>query len=238
MPERFRTFSQQIYAGGEPSVKDLDYLRNILGVKSILSLDQGASSRIDPKVKALKMEHVSVPLNPQPSTIEEGARYLQRQIVNILSNRQPIYVHCEHGRDRTGFALAMYRILHDGWTCQRAISEAQHWGYGQGISPQTQNLWKTFLCAMRTDTNSAIDSKDNFLPPAFEPQQSWAPYTDLDHQVYDPENFKVQRSNDRKTFLEEMLTGNQIPSVGGNAGLGPMPGAGPVENSGIMQYNG
>lgn len=238
MPERFRTFSQQIYAGGEPSVKDLDYLKNILGVKAILSLDQAASSRIDKQVKALKIEHISVPLNPGASTIEEGVRYLQRQVSNILSNRQPIYVHCSQGRDRTGFVLALYRVIHDGWTCQRAIAEAQHWGYGQGISMQTQKLWKTLLCALKTDTNAAIDGKDNFLPPPSDPRVSWAPYTDIDHHNYDPENFKVQRSEDRKSFLEEILTDNQIPVVGQSAGLGPLPGAGPVENSGIMQFNG
>ena len=32
-------------------------------------------------------------------------------------------VHCTHGQDRTGLIVGMYRVLHDGWTKERAYKE-------------------------------------------------------------------------------------------------------------------
>lgn len=235
MPNKFRVFDQQIYAGGEPSAKDMNYFKKILNLRSVLSLDAAAGARVAPLAQELKIQHFIVPLNPNPSVIEDSLRYLSRQIKNILSNNQPIYVHCLQGQDRVGIVLALWRVLHDGWKCQSALNEARKWGYGLGISPQTQKLWETFLCSLQVDSNAVLDN--NFLPPAFEPQQSWAPYTDSLHQDYIPPSERQQHSENRQVFWQALLE-NQGILVGQNAGSGLLPGAGPVENSGIMQYSG
>ena len=41
---------------------------------------------------------------------------------------QPLFVHCRLGADRTGLIIAVYRIVHDGWTSERAKAEAKHYG--------------------------------------------------------------------------------------------------------------
>ncbi len=40
----------------------------------------------------------------------------------------PAYVHCFHGRDRTGLACAMYRIIIQGWSKEKAIAEMRSCG--------------------------------------------------------------------------------------------------------------
>jgi len=42
----------------------------------------------------------------------------------------PVVVHCEHGADRTGLVVAMYRIAYQGWTKDAAVDELVHGGYG------------------------------------------------------------------------------------------------------------
>jgi protein-tyrosine phosphatase len=37
---------------------------------------------------------------------------------------QPVFVHCEKGEDRTGALVAIYRIVKQGWTPERAYAEA------------------------------------------------------------------------------------------------------------------
>jgi protein tyrosine/serine phosphatase len=47
-------------------------------------------------------------------------------VMAILTNdvNWPVLVHCEHGKDRTGYFIMLYRMLHDGWTWERALQEA------------------------------------------------------------------------------------------------------------------
>ena len=40
----------------------------------------------------------------------------------------PVFVHCRRGADRTGTAIACYRIEHDHWTNQQALAEAKTFG--------------------------------------------------------------------------------------------------------------
>ena len=38
-------------------------------------------------------------------------------------NRQPCYIHCAFGKDRTGTMAALYRMEMDGWTSDEALQE-------------------------------------------------------------------------------------------------------------------
>ncbi len=58
-------------------------------------------------------------------------RPADQQVTKVLSIIEsfpsPVFIHCEHGCDRTGTIIACYRIKHDHWTSKRALSEAiQH----------------------------------------------------------------------------------------------------------------
>lgn len=41
----------------------------------------------------------------------------------------PVYVHCLHGRERTGFMLAAYRVKIQGWTADEAYREMLQQGF-------------------------------------------------------------------------------------------------------------
>jgi protein tyrosine/serine phosphatase len=51
---------------------------------------------------------------------------------------QPVLVHCQHGSDRTGTMVAIYRIAYEGWTKTQATDEMIKGGYG--FHPMWQNL--------------------------------------------------------------------------------------------------
>lgn len=42
--------------------------------------------------------------------------------------RRPIYVHCQHGVDRTGTIMAIYRMELEGWSNLEAFAEMDHFG--------------------------------------------------------------------------------------------------------------
>ena len=52
--------------------------------------------------------------------------------------RAPVLVHCQHGADRTGTMIAVYRIAVQGWSKAKAIREMT--GGGFGFHPIWSNL--------------------------------------------------------------------------------------------------
>jgi protein tyrosine/serine phosphatase len=51
---------------------------------------------------------------------------------------QPVLVHCQHGSDRTGMMVAIYRIAFEGWTKAQATDEMINGGFG--FDPIWENL--------------------------------------------------------------------------------------------------
>jgi hypothetical protein len=73
---------------------------------------------------------------------EDVVRFLQ---LATDKTRQPVFVHCQYGADRTGVMCAAYRVAVDGWTKQQAIDEMTQGGFG--FHPWWQNL-VTFINGM------------------------------------------------------------------------------------------
>jgi protein tyrosine/serine phosphatase len=48
----------------------------------------------------------------------------------IRSAPKPLLVHCKRGSDRTGAVIAMYRIIFENWTKEKALDEMISGDYG------------------------------------------------------------------------------------------------------------
>jgi protein tyrosine/serine phosphatase len=48
--------------------------------------------------------------------------------LTMLAYVAPVCVHCEHGRDRTGFVVGAYRILIQRWSIDDALAEMKAYG--------------------------------------------------------------------------------------------------------------
>ena len=55
---------------------------------------------------------------------------------------QRVLIHCYHGSDRTGAAIAMYRIIFEHWSRQDALAEMKYGGYG--FHPIWKNIEQLF----------------------------------------------------------------------------------------------
>jgi hypothetical protein len=257
MPKNFARVEQNIYRGGAPSLRDLQMLVSVYGIKRVISLDDTVGAQIAPYLKQMKVEHIRIPINPGATTVTDPLNNLMRNITTLLTAKQPVYIHCLHGQDRTGFAIALFRVLHDGWGCDQALNEARRFGYGNGLAPAVQSLYKQLLCGLKGKTNISTDvaeaddivsnmrdevsAANQTRPLAMNPQQSFAPEIDLDN--FGQTSSEGERSSDarerkRKLRLEVLrdIDQNLIPMVGEYGNSGPIQGAGPVENSGALQF--
>ncbi len=77
--------------------------------------------------------YVSIPLNTWSVDEKDVARFLR---IATDKNLRPVFVHCQHGSDRTGAMCAAYRVVVEGWTKQQAIDEMTSGGFG------FHSIWK------------------------------------------------------------------------------------------------
>ncbi|HOW42894.1 MAG TPA: tyrosine-protein phosphatase [Candidatus Omnitrophota bacterium] len=124
----FTRVDSRIYRGGRLKAKGWEQL-SAAGIKSIISL-QGASPKVSREERlalerGMRFYHLPMTVFKQP-TQEQAVRFLE--IVLDKAN-QPVFVHCDSGRDRTGAMIAFYRVVVDGWTIKRAYHEARQFGF-------------------------------------------------------------------------------------------------------------
>ena len=74
------------------------------------------------KMNQIRFEHH--PLNSiQPVTAQEDIEI--KNILKIMNNKdnQPVYVHCEHGHDRTGMIIALYQVCFNNQDPEAAYND-------------------------------------------------------------------------------------------------------------------
>lgn len=121
-----------LYRGAQPTAEGVRELKK-MGVKTIVSLRWLHSDRDLIGDTGLAYEHIY--MKAWHAENEDVVRFLK--IVTDKS-RTPVFVHCQHGADRTGTMCAVYRIAVCGWTKDEAIREMTEGGFG--FHPLWQNL--------------------------------------------------------------------------------------------------
>lgn len=115
----FHEVNEHLYRGGQPTAAGLESLAK-LGVKTVVDLTGGEESA---SVKAAGMKYVHVALHSLSAPSDDDIQKILATFDD--STGWPVFVHCRRGKDRTGVAIACYRIAHDGWTNEKALEEAR-----------------------------------------------------------------------------------------------------------------
>jgi len=119
----FYKVSDTLYRGAQPRDQGFGELKK-LGIKTVVNLRGSNREQIAVNEAGLKYYHI--PMFAFFPGKEKFNRFLK-----IVSNpaNQPVFVHCKHGADRTGTAVAIYRIKIQNWNKEEAINEMVNGGY-------------------------------------------------------------------------------------------------------------
>jgi protein tyrosine phosphatase (PTP) superfamily phosphohydrolase (DUF442 family) len=124
--DNFGVVNDNYYRGAQPRGDDYRDLA-ALGVKTVIDLTKDGRDDEQGFVEAAGMHFVRIPLTTSEAPSEEAvARFLK--IVNDPAN-QPVYVHCQGGRHRTGTMTAVYRMTQDHWTADKAYQEMKQFKF-------------------------------------------------------------------------------------------------------------
>lgn len=155
MIKNLQAVRQNLLRGSAPKLADISFLSQAFGVKKIISLDQETGLFIAPLCKKRKIEQVIIPLNVGDKS---SLKYLLNYNVHeLIDPAIPTFVHCLHGKDRTGFFIALVRITLDHWSYQEAMDEAKSFGFGIGVDPSMIALYEKLLkhLSPKKDSNQA-----------------------------------------------------------------------------------
>jgi tyrosine-protein phosphatase SIW14 len=125
---RFREVVPGLYRGGTPGCDGVRELSQ-MGVRTIVNLDDREAVAREEKAcaEALGLHWV----NQSMSAVSA----VQDSVVNgalaamIDPQMRPVFVHCQHGQDRTGMLVGIYRVEQQRWTPRMAYREMKDLGF-------------------------------------------------------------------------------------------------------------
>lgn len=115
--------SDQLYRSAQPRKEGYKKLKE-MGIKTIINLRR--RDKDSKHVKDLGIKVINIPSSARFPKKRKLLRFLE--IVSDPAN-QPVLVHCKHGADRAGAAVALYRIKIQKWDVEDAIDEMVKGGF-------------------------------------------------------------------------------------------------------------
>jgi protein tyrosine/serine phosphatase len=120
----FHRISDRLYRSAQPTAEGFAELER-MGIKTVVSLRAFHSDKKKIGAKALRYENIDFKTwHPEQ---EDIIRFLK---VVSDTNNAPVLVHCQHGADRTGTMVAIYRIAIEGWSKKDALAEMTSDNFG------------------------------------------------------------------------------------------------------------
>lgn len=123
----FHAVAPHVWRGAAPTVGGLKRLK-AMGVRTIIDL------RIAPKTvrregrtaRALGFQFINLPMGADPPTAGQVSAFL---VAMDRAGADPVFVHCQHGADRTGCMVGIFRETRQGWTFPQAYAEMRRDGF-------------------------------------------------------------------------------------------------------------
>ncbi len=115
--------SDALYRGAQPTKEGFKGLEG-LGIKTVVNLRTfHADKRL---IEGTSLKYESITMQAWEGETKEVIQFLK-----VLNDpeKHPVFVHCLHGADRTGTMVAIYRIVMQGWSKEKAIEEMTQGDY-------------------------------------------------------------------------------------------------------------
>ena len=125
---RFAQVDARLFRGGQPELADFAQLRD-MGIDTVVSFRVDDDERAT--VEALGMKFVHLPVSMKPfgvgGPVSRATIDAFFKVVDDPASGE-VFVHCRHGKDRTGLFVSLYRVTRQGWDVDDAYREARDIG--------------------------------------------------------------------------------------------------------------
>ena len=144
----------KIYRSSNPDPAFLDHVTQKYGVKTVVSLAGPQPWFEYARAKGLVVNDYAwgtSKLPPRDELVQVQA------ILESATPDDPILVHCSAGADRTGYAVALYRVQFQGWSQEDAVEEMRNYWHFPEKKEVLHNQISEYLTPHLTDASGAGD---------------------------------------------------------------------------------
>lgn len=137
---RVAVVSPTVIRGSNPGPAGLELLKKA-GVKTIVDL-RYLNKQLDSvreQARGMGLRYINIPMKHFDPISKEQIDKFMRTVTD--RERQPVYVHCEQGKDRTSAMIAMYRMKECGWTPTQAYREMLSYDFHPLFRPMLVSVW-------------------------------------------------------------------------------------------------
>jgi tyrosine-protein phosphatase SIW14 len=153
----FAVVSPTLSRGAQPTREGFEQLRE-RGIRTILDLRWLHGD--DKALAGLGLNSYRLRAKQWHPEVEDVVRAMK---VILTPEYQPVFVHCQAGKDRTGLVVAVYRILVDGWSVDDALAERKAFGASDFWWENKTYLKRLDASEARCDLMAAISAAP--VPP-------------------------------------------------------------------------
>jgi protein tyrosine/serine phosphatase len=122
---KFAEVTPHLYRGGQPTAEGLVTLKK-MGIAVVVDMRSGDRKSEKAAVEKLGMQYYKISWHcPFPSD-EPFARLFK--VIRENPDKK-VFVHCRLGDDRTGMAVAAYRMSEQDWSADEAMDEMKEFGF-------------------------------------------------------------------------------------------------------------
>ncbi len=123
----FAVVAPGIWRGAAPTTEGFKQLKT-KGVRTIIDLriEKKGQAEEEAATKALGLKRVRIPMGAEAPTEKQVKEFL-----GLLgkSATEPVFVHCQHGADRTGAMVGIWRVTQQGWGFDQTWVEMRKYGF-------------------------------------------------------------------------------------------------------------
>lgn len=120
----FAKVSPVLWRGAQPTEEGFRNLERS-GVKTVIDLRHDSDDHEDfTLLGGTNLKYLHIPMRawyPDQAQLIILMKVLERTLKDPDSS--PVFVHCAEGRDRTGYSIATYRMVFEGWNSNDSILE-------------------------------------------------------------------------------------------------------------------
>lgn len=126
LPNFQEVVEKQIYRGAAPTQAGLKKLQEI-GIHTIIDLRIEKVNREEKKIaEGMGFTWIHLPLGREAPTRKQVETFLAAL---AKAEKEPVYVHCQHGADRTGAMIGIYRMRVQEWDFEKTWKEMRQFGF-------------------------------------------------------------------------------------------------------------